>query len=64
MNFNDIFKNFDFNIMDYINLNILACGMNYLLILLLVLIVTSSILIYTIILIETKLKKDKNRKGD
>ena len=56
MNFNDI-KNFDFNIMDYINLNIVACGMNYLLIFLLLLVVTSSILVYAIILIEKQIKK-------
>ena len=63
MNFNDIFKNFDLNF-DFINFNVLVCGMNYLLIFLLLLIVLSSILIYAIILIENKLKQIKNKKGD
>ena len=60
MNFNDIFENF--NNFDFINFDILACGMNYLLIFLLLLIVTSSVLVYTIILIEKQIKKRGNKK--
>ena len=59
MNFNDIFKNHNF---DFINFDILICGMNYLLIFLLLLIVTSSVLVYTIILIEKQIKKRGNKK--
>ena len=54
MNFNDIFENHNF---EFINFDILACGMNYLLIFLLVLIALSSILIYIIILLEKLIKK-------
>jgi len=59
MNFNDIFENYNF---DFINFDILVCGMNYLLIFLLLLIVTSSVLVYTIILIEKQIKKRGDKK--
>ena len=58
MNFNDISKNF--NNFDFINFNIITCGMTYLLIFLLLLVILSSILIYIIIL----LKKNKNKKDN
>ena len=61
MNFNDIFENF--NNFDFINLSVITCGITYLLIFLLLLVILSSILIYAIILIENKLKQIKN-KGD
>jgi hypothetical protein len=54
MNFNDIFENHNF---EFINFEILTCGINYLLIFLLVLVILSSILIYIIILLEKLIKK-------
>ena len=57
MNFNNIFENHNF---DFINFDILSCGINYLLIFLLLLIVTCSVLIYIIIILE----KNINKKGD
>ena len=58
MNFNNIFENF--NNFDFINFNVITCGITYLLIFLLVLIILSSILIYIIIILEKLI----NKRGD